>query len=263
MKNQIRFAVMSTLGLLALVVFTTVVLADQKSGEKQSEGETAAKATTSEGMSEIIGHYFAMRDLLAQDKTDGMAHRSKEMTRGLDGLIESLQAIRTASNGLKADDLKQAREGFGLLSEAVLSYVTEFGLAREAYGFHCPMDDKVWLQEHDQIGNPYYGSEMLRCGEIAGTVQNGIFIEAARGKSGIRIYEVFGMNCPGCHGAVEKLVKKIPAVQEAEANWKDQRLTVTVRPGRELDDEDIYDAVRRANFTPGKRIKQDHGRNEQ
>ena len=86
-----------------------------------------------------------------------------------------------------------------------------------------------------------------------GTVQDGIFIEATQCKSGIRIYDVFGMNCPGCHGAVEKLVKKIPAVEEAEANWKEQRLTVTVRPGSELNDEDIYDAVRRANFTPGKR----------
>ena len=253
MKNHIRLAVVSTLGLLALVVFATVVLADQKSGEKQSEGETAPKATTSEEISEIIGHYFAMRDLLAHDKTDGVAHQSKEMTRSLDGLIEGLQAIRTASNGLRADDLKQAREGFGILSEAVLAHVRQFGLAGEAYSFHCPMMDQGWLQEHDRIGNPYYGSEMLKCGEITGKVQNGRFIEAARGRSGIRIYEVFGMDCPGCHGAIEKLVKRIPAVQEAEANWKEQRLTLTIRPGSELDDDDVYDAIRRANFTPGKR----------
>jgi hypothetical protein len=32
-------------------------------------------------------------------------------------------------------------------------------------------------------------------------------------------------------------------------------VTVTIRPGSELKDEDIYDAIRRANFTPGKRIK--------
>ncbi|MHC4216773.1 MAG: heavy-metal-associated domain-containing protein, partial [Planctomycetota bacterium] len=68
-------------------------------------------------------------------------------------------------------------------------------------------------------------------------------------------YEVFGMNCPGCHGGLEKLVKKIPAVQQAEANWVKKQLTVTVEPGTELNDEDIYDAIRRANFTPGKRIK--------
>ena len=71
----------------------------------------------------------------------------------------------------------------------------------------------------------------------------------------IRIYEVFGMDCPGCHGALEKLVEKIEAVQQAEANWKEKQLAVTVRPDAELNDEDIYDAIRRANFTVGDRIQ--------
>ena len=71
----------------------------------------------------------------------------------------------------------------------------------------------------------------------------------------IRVYEVFGMDCPGCHGGVEKLVNKIPAVEKSQANWKKKELAVVVRAGSELDDEQIYDAVRRANFTPGKRIR--------
>ena len=70
-----------------------------------------------------------------------------------------------------------------------------------------------------------------------------------------RVYEVFGMDCPGCHGGLEKLVMKIPAVQQATANWVEKQLVVTVRPGVELNDEDIYDAIKRANFTPGKLIE--------
>ena len=70
-----------------------------------------------------------------------------------------------------------------------------------------------------------------------------------------RVYEVFGMNCPGCHGGLEKLVKKNPSVQQAEANWLKKQLVVTVPPEVELNDEDIYDAIRRANFTPGNRLK--------
>jgi copper chaperone CopZ len=73
-------------------------------------------------------------------------------------------------------------------------------------------------------------------------------------EAGTRVYEVFGMNCPGCHGGLEKLVKKISSVQEAKANWQKKQLVVTIRPKAELNDEDIYDAIRRANFTPGKRI---------
>ncbi len=74
-------------------------------------------------------------------------------------------------------------------------------------------------------------------------------------ESETRVYEVFGMNCPGCHGGLEKLVKKISAIQEAKANWQKKQLVVTMRPEAELNDEDIYDAIRRANFTPGKRIQ--------
>ncbi len=70
-----------------------------------------------------------------------------------------------------------------------------------------------------------------------------------------RVYEVFGMDCPGCHGGVEKLVKKIPNVLQAQANWKKQRLTVYVGPNSELKDDSVYDAIRQANFTVGKRLK--------
>ncbi len=73
--------------------------------------------------------------------------------------------------------------------------------------------------------------------------------------SEIRIYEVFGMDCPACAGGLDKLVEKIPAVQKSEANWNDKQLVVFVKPGDQLQDEDIFDAIKRANFTSGKRIK--------
>jgi len=73
--------------------------------------------------------------------------------------------------------------------------------------------------------------------------------------SEIRIYEVFGMDCPACASGLDKLVKKIPAVRNSEANWEEKRLKVIVLPGEQLQDEDIIGAIKRANFTPGKRIK--------
>ncbi len=69
------------------------------------------------------------------------------------------------------------------------------------------------------------------------------------------MYEVFGMGCPGCHGGVEKLIAKIPDVEKAEANWQDMQVAVVVREGSQLDDYQVWDAVRRSNFTPVKRIK--------
>ncbi len=97
-------------------------------------------------------------------------------------------------------------------------------------------------------------STLLFCSVGCNSAEQDLVIESME-ESETRVYEVFGMNCPGCHGGLEKLVKKISAVQESEANWMKKQLVVAVQPGAELNDEDIYDAIRRANFTPGNRIK--------
>ena len=73
--------------------------------------------------------------------------------------------------------------------------------------------------------------------------------------SEIRIYEVFGMDCPACASGLDKLVKKIPGVLKSEANWKEKRLVITVSNEEQVEDDDIIDAIKQANFTPGKRIK--------
>jgi copper chaperone CopZ len=74
-------------------------------------------------------------------------------------------------------------------------------------------------------------------------------------ESETRIYEVFGMDCPGCHGGLKKILLKNPAILSAEANWVEKRVTIKVRSDSKLSDDEVYDAIKRANFTPGKRIK--------
>lgn len=97
-------------------------------------------------------------------------------------------------------------------------------------------------------------SLLLVFGTGCATVHRDVVRDAGR-QSETRIYEVLGMDCPGCHGGLIKLVEKIPTVQGAEANWVKKQLVVTLRPEGKLNDEDVYDAVRRANLTVGKRIK--------
>lgn len=77
--------------------------------------------------------------------------------------------------------------------------------------------------------------------------------EVAKQDIETRVYEVFGMNCPGCHGGLVKLVKKIPGVESAQANWKTKQLTVYIHNNASVDDKAVFDAIRRSNFTPGKR----------
>ncbi len=69
-----------------------------------------------------------------------------------------------------------------------------------------------------------------------------------------RVYEVFGMNCPGCHGGLVKLVRKIHGVESAQANWKTKQLTVNIHKNISVNNDAVFDAIRRSNFTPGKRL---------
>ena len=73
--------------------------------------------------------------------------------------------------------------------------------------------------------------------------------------SEIRVYEVFGMDCPGCHDGVENLVNKVRGVKGSEANWEKAKIEVAVQPDSNLTDEAIYEAIKKANFTPGKRME--------
>ena len=71
----------------------------------------------------------------------------------------------------------------------------------------------------------------------------------------VRVYEVFGMDCPGCHSGLENLVNSIKGVQASRANWEKQQLTVALLPDTDVSDMEIFDAIKRANFTPGKRVR--------
>jgi len=68
-------------------------------------------------------------------------------------------------------------------------------------------------------------------------------------------YEVFGMDCPGCHGGLENLAMAIPGVKSAQASWEDKKLTLGIEEGAEVTEEQVHDAIERANFTAGEKLK--------
>ena len=80
-------------------------------------------------------------------------------------------AMRIDTSALQlaaAGDLSDARDKFGVLSEALDTYMTGLKLrppegVRVAF---CPMVKKPWLQEGSTLANPYYGSAMPTCGSF-------------------------------------------------------------------------------------------------
>jgi len=84
--------------------------------------------------------------------------RAREMHDGIKG-------VAAAAN------LDGQRENFESFSDALTAAVLAFGLEtrRPVYRAMCPMvagREGFWLQDEEQIVNPYYGAAMLRCGAI-------------------------------------------------------------------------------------------------
>jgi Cu(I)/Ag(I) efflux system membrane fusion protein len=71
-----------------------------------------------------------------------------------------------------AESLGAARIHFMDFSLELLDAIGNFGVSGTGaiFQFHCPMardnQGADWLQKDSLLANPYYGSAMLKCGEL-------------------------------------------------------------------------------------------------
>jgi membrane fusion protein, copper/silver efflux system len=133
----------------------------------------------------LVNAYIALQTKLAKDDVAGskaayvsLQNALKAKDLGLD-LATEKKLGSAAAQGAAATKIADARTAFAAVSEAMLSYL---GASKNPLGHpltvaHCPMalDNKgaKWLQVGDKLENPYFGSEMLRCGTVEKTVQPG------------------------------------------------------------------------------------------
>jgi Cu(I)/Ag(I) efflux system membrane fusion protein len=202
------------IGVLVVALFSaaTPAFSSSCSSTCGSKSATKAKAERSHGCSGeteksvmdeqksdhgFLASYFEIRHLLASDKVEGLSGLSKNLAADIEKFretvaeneastvqLKALKKIEKAASDLKADaksaksteKLKAARKGFRALSREVLAYVQDYGWNGVAYSFYCPMAKDSWLQETDKVGNPYYGSEMFKCGKMTGHVMKGKYM---------------------------------------------------------------------------------------
>jgi hypothetical protein len=142
----------------------------------------AGESSTFDGM---LTHYESIRQALLNDNTEGVAESARHIQhlaqrlesefseeaagvqpdRGGD-LRALLPTIRGVSVLLaEAGSIADARSSFGKLSKAMARYRQMTLDPHPAVAF-CSMAQEVWLQPKGEIGNPYYGQSMARCGEL-------------------------------------------------------------------------------------------------
>jgi hypothetical protein len=76
---------------------------------------------------------------------------------------------------MSTTDIGHQREHMVSLSNNMYAMVKAFGAGKEVYYEFCPMANKsegaYWLSEEGKIRNPYFGSEMMECGEVTEVVK--------------------------------------------------------------------------------------------
>lgn len=167
--------------------------------ENSKESTTGNKDTTSQVVSSnntveqtksgtidaVVSGYLSLKNALTNDNANEAASAAKGINESLAKVDESaLNADQKKVYADIKDDIKEhaqhiadnsskidhQREHFDLLSRDMIDLVKATGSSQTLYSDFCPMYNNkkgaYWLSETKEIKNPYYGKEMLKCGEV-------------------------------------------------------------------------------------------------
>jgi hypothetical protein len=71
----------------------------------------------------------------------------------------------------ESNDIAHQREHFATLSDNMFNAIKALKVnSAPVYRTYCPMKKMYWLSEYAAIKNPYYGNQMLTCGEVKETL---------------------------------------------------------------------------------------------
>ena len=139
---------------------------------------------------DVLAVYFRLQQALGGDDFESAKKEGINFLKALEdvdmGLLEGpahmawmkeLMDLNKNSKALAStDDIVKQREAFYLLSETLTSAVKRFGTGgtQAVLQFFCPMAfnnrGAHWLQDNEDLRNPYFGASMLLCGEKTATL---------------------------------------------------------------------------------------------
>ena len=134
----------------------------------------------------VLESYYALQDALAGDDFQGSKRAAEALGLEIKALDMNLvngeaqqiwrQVLGLFTTGLnkvsEAKDIAGVRTGFEPISIGMAAAVKNLDAATKSPVFElsCPMafDNKgaIWLQRDNEIRNPYFGAEMLDCGDV-------------------------------------------------------------------------------------------------
>ncbi|WP_421941784.1 DUF3347 domain-containing protein [Pedobacter sp.] len=137
-------------------------------------------------LNDVLSAYYDVKNALATDKIDLAAEKVKVFQAKVEAVphetlpsaqhnlwMEQSKIMKSKAKEIAASkDLKAQRKSFEGISYAMIKTLkaTKFNQST-VYIQHCPMAKASWLNEKENVENPYYGSMMFDCGEVAETIK--------------------------------------------------------------------------------------------
>ncbi len=147
---------------------------------------TFAQSKTDAAFNQLLSAYYDVKNALATDKNDVAVEKVKTLLAKVDAIphkdlpatqhtlwMEQAKIIKAKATELAAGkDIKAQRKSFEGISYAMIKTVRNIKFnSATVYVQHCPMAKASWLNEKENIENPYYGSMMFDCGDVSETIK--------------------------------------------------------------------------------------------
>lgn len=155
------------------------------SARKSGEAKPATQPAVVERIAvphadDIVREYLALTEKFgARQQADtpvdaGALVRTASMAaeHGADDARSLAQKLADAAEKLKDQPIAEQRKAFVAVSDAAIELARRANLSQHPllYVMHCPMafEDKGanWMQREEELANPYYATQMKRCGEV-------------------------------------------------------------------------------------------------
>ena len=131
----------------------------------------------------VLNDYFNLKDALVEDdnakakKIGGILAKSLKAfdTSKFSGdkqseLKDIIDDATEHAEHISESDIAHQREHFKVLSKDMTDMVAITGTSMTIYEQYCPMYDNnkggAWLSMKEEIKNPYFGAQMLKCGKV-------------------------------------------------------------------------------------------------
>jgi hypothetical protein len=119
----------------------------------------------------IFDQYLKVKDALVQADTKAATTYSFALEKAIkatDSFEGKKEFQKAAYNLAKERGIEKQRLAFANVSTMMWAFVNNSkDINRDVYYQYCPMKKTYWLSTEADIKNPYYGAQMLTCGNVA------------------------------------------------------------------------------------------------